>query len=117
MAVLSNLNGGAPGEIAAKLLALVHGEKVVLPNERKEIEVSPDVIRRYVGTYSLVPGDVTFTEEKGTLIMQAGEGMKRPFAAESETRYFLRQPEIVVEFGEKSVTLFQGGQQFKGTRR
>ena len=37
VAVLGNLNGGAPEEIASKLAAIAHGETVVLPSERKEI--------------------------------------------------------------------------------
>src|SRR5437016_1166644 len=53
--VLGNLNGGAPGEIAGQLMSLLHGERVVLPSERKEITVSTDVLRQYVGTYQLAP--------------------------------------------------------------
>lgn len=44
VAVLGNLNWPAPDEIASKLGALAHGEKVELPSgERKEITLSRDV--------------------------------------------------------------------------
>ena len=42
--VLGNLNGSAPGEIAARMAAVVHGEKVVLPSERKEITVPAKIL-------------------------------------------------------------------------
>src|SRR5438874_8823192 len=40
--VLANLNGSAPDEIANQVAATIHGEKVVLPSERKEITLSPE---------------------------------------------------------------------------
>lgn len=41
VAVLSNVNGGAPTEIARKLAALARGETVQLQSERKEITLDP----------------------------------------------------------------------------
>jgi hypothetical protein len=69
--VLANLNGGAPAEITAKLAAVVHGEKVVLQSERKQIEVSPSVLAKYVGNYELAPGvfiTMTVFEGRGHLL-------------------------------------------------
>jgi CubicO group peptidase (beta-lactamase class C family) len=54
--VLANLNGGAPGDIAGKLAAVVHGENVVLQSERKEIKVPHEILAKYVGSYELAPG-------------------------------------------------------------
>ena len=53
--VSSNLNGGAPGKIAAHLREVFHGEKVVLPSERKAIALPCEILARYPGTYRLAP--------------------------------------------------------------
>ena len=53
--VLANLNGPFAGQIASQLSKVVHGEKVVLVSERKEITVSEDILKQYVGTYELAP--------------------------------------------------------------
>src|SRR5260370_18113752 len=50
VAVLGNLNGSAPREIATKMAALAHGEKVVLAAERKEIAVPSKILADYVGS-------------------------------------------------------------------
>ena len=52
---LSNLNGEAPLNIAHKLAAVAHGEKVVLPAERKEIPVAPSILAKYAGVYEVAP--------------------------------------------------------------
>ena len=54
VAVLANLNGPA-GQMAGNLAKVALGEKVVLPTERKEITVSPEILKQYVGTYELTP--------------------------------------------------------------
>jgi hypothetical protein len=43
--VLANLNGSAPDEIANQVAATIHGQKVTLPSERKEITLSPEVLK------------------------------------------------------------------------
>ena len=48
VAVLANLNGPV-GQIAGNLTKVAHGEKVVLPTERKEITVSPEILKRVCG--------------------------------------------------------------------
>jgi CubicO group peptidase (beta-lactamase class C family) len=48
--VLGNVSGSAPQEIAAKLAAVVYGEKVVLPSEHQEVKVDAKLFDGYVGT-------------------------------------------------------------------
>src|SRR5437588_3768070 len=55
VAVVAKFNGTAPGEMAGKLASVVHGEKLVLPSERKEIVVSPKILASYVGAYEITP--------------------------------------------------------------
>lgn len=122
--VLGNLNGGAPGEIAAQLAAVVHGEKVVLPLERKEITLPPAVLQKYVGTYELAPDfNLVVTFENGQLMTQATNQPKIPIYPESETKFFPKAVNAEIEFltGSKGeitgLILHQGGRDTKGTRR
>src|SRR6059058_266972 len=86
--VLGNLNGGAPGEIARQLMSLLHGERVVLPSERKEMTVSTDVLRQYVGTYQLAPTfSIVITLEGNRLMSQATNQPALPLFPESETSF------------------------------
>ena len=56
VAVLANINGEAPGQIAAKLAELAHGGAVQLTSERKEIALPVATLSKYVGTYEVAPG-------------------------------------------------------------
>ena len=90
VAVLANLNGPA-GQIAGNLAKVALGEKVVLPTERKEITVSPEILKQYVGTYELTPTfSIAMTLENGQLMSQATNQQKLPLFAESETMFFLK---------------------------
>ncbi len=122
--VLANLSGRAPESIAGNLAALAHGEKVVLPSERKEITVSPAILEKYVGTYELMPNfDLVMTLEGGQLMTQATGQSKFPMFAESETKFFLKVVDAEVEFfkndkGEVThLILHQGGHDGKATKK
>jgi hypothetical protein len=117
--VLANLNGKAPGEIASKLAAVVHGEP-----ERKEITVPEAVLIKYVGTYQIQPGvDVTMSLEGSQLMTQLTGQPKFPVYAESETKFFLKAVEAEIEFfpndkGEAThLVIHQGGQDVKATKK
>jgi hypothetical protein len=123
VAVLGNINGGAPANVASKLAAVVHGEKVVLPSERTEIKVSPSILATYVGTYELRPGfNLMFTLEGDQLMTQATGQPKFPIFAETETKFFLKVVDAQVEFKKddkgkvNSLVLHQGGQDIPGRR-
>jgi CubicO group peptidase (beta-lactamase class C family) len=122
--VLSNLNGGAPAEIAPKLASVARGEAVVLPSERKEITVPKDVLTQYVGTYELTPNfSIVVTLEGDQLMTQATHQPKVPMFAESPTRFFLKVVDAEVQFSKdpqgkvNSLTLYQGGREVKGTKK
>ena len=122
--VLGNLNGGAPDEIARQLMSLLHGEKVVLPSERKEITVSTDVLRQYVGTYQLAPTfSIVITLEGNRLMSQATNQPAVPLFPESETSFFLKAVDAQIEFAKNdkgevtSLTLRQGGNEMKAFKR
>ncbi len=122
--VLANLNGGAPSDIATKVAAVVHGEKVVLPSERKEITVPKEVLARYVGTYELAPGfSIVITLDGDRLSAQATNQPEFPLFAASETEFFLKAVDAQIEFSKNdkgevtSLTLHQGGGDRKGAKK
>jgi len=99
VAVLANLNGQAPDQIATMLAAIAHGEKVQLPSERKEISVAPKILAEYAGTYELAPDfKVVMTVEGDQLMTQATGQPKFPMFAEAETKFFLKVVDAQVEF-------------------
>jgi CubicO group peptidase (beta-lactamase class C family) len=122
--VLSNLNGQAPLNITHKLAAVAHGEKVVLPTERKEVLVAPAILAKYVGVYEVAPGfNLVMTLEDGNLMTQATGQPKFQLFAESDTKFFLKVVDAEVEFfknanGEVThLVLHQGGQDMTGTKK
>jgi CubicO group peptidase (beta-lactamase class C family) len=124
VAVLANLNGPFAGQIAGNLAKVAHGEKVVLPAERKEIKVSPDILKQYVGNYELTPRfSLAITLEDGQLISQGTNQEKVPMYAESETMFFLKLVDAQIEFvkNEKgevtNLVLHQNGRDIKGIKK
>jgi CubicO group peptidase (beta-lactamase class C family) len=123
VAVLANLNGPA-GQMAGNLAKVALGEKVMLPTERKEITVSPEILKQYVGTYELAPNfSLTITLEDGQLVSQGTNQGKVPMFAESETMFFLKLVDAQIEFvkNEKgdvtNLMLHQNGRDVKGVRK
>ncbi len=121
--VLGNLNGGAPDEIAGALAATIHGEKVTLPSERKEIKLSPAALKQYVGDYQLAPGAVLSVTLEGDHLETQLTGQQRiPIFAESENRFFLKVVDAQLEFTKDAsgkvtqVILHQGGRDMPGKK-
>lgn len=114
--VLANLNGNAPDEIAAQLADTIHGEKVTLPSERKEIQLSPETLAAYVGTYTVAPGVVMSITLAGDQLSTQLTGQPRfPIYAESPDHFFLKAVDAQLVFGRdptgkvNQVTLHQNG--------
>ena len=114
--VLGNLNGSAPQEIASKLGAVAHGEKVVMPSERKEVPVDPKVFNGYVGRYELAVNFIlTVTREGDDLFTQATGQPKLQIFPASDRDYFLKVVDAQITFVTDSngrateLILHQGG--------
>jgi CubicO group peptidase (beta-lactamase class C family) len=123
VAVLANVNGPA-GQIAGNLAKVALGEKIVLPTERKEITLSPQILKQYVGTYELTPKfSLAITLEDGQLVSQGTNQGKVPMFAESETMFFLKLVDAQIEFvkNEKgevtNLLLHQNGRDIKGMKK
>jgi CubicO group peptidase (beta-lactamase class C family) len=99
VAVLANINGQTPNQIAAKLADLAHGRVVQLTSERKEITLPVPTLSKYVGTYELAPGAHMMIRLDGDRLTTQLTGQQQfPIFAESETKFFLKVVEAQVEF-------------------
>jgi CubicO group peptidase (beta-lactamase class C family) len=110
--VLENSAGAVPPpEIAGKLAAIAHGEAVTLTSERKEITLSPDALRRYVGAYQMPnSGPVMLVTLEGRQLMsKLGNQQAVAIYPESETRFFLKVVDAQVDFADGQLTLHQNG--------
>lgn len=97
--VLSNINGAAPQDLAAKLAAVAHGEKVMLSSERKQIHVDPKVFDGYIGRYQLTPNvTVTVTREGDQLFSQLNGQPKSEIFPEAENDYFMKIADVQITF-------------------
>ncbi len=71
------------------------------PPERKAIQLAPDILQRYIGTYaSPERPELTsrITLETDQLMIQVGGQPKIPLFAESETGFFLKVVDAQIEF-------------------
>lgn len=96
---LANLNGNAVSEITAELADVMHGEPVRLPSERKEIELSPDALSRYVGTYEFPNGTkmlVTLIDKQ--LYTKLGSQPQIRIYPESNKLFFTKMVNAEIEF-------------------
>jgi CubicO group peptidase (beta-lactamase class C family) len=122
--VLGNIESGAPAEIASSLAAIAHGEKVILPSERKAVPVQPDRLAKYVGTYELSPNySIVITLEGNQLMAQATNQPKFAIFPESDTKFFYKVVDAQLEFFKNDqgqithLVLHQGGQDINGVKK
>jgi serine-type D-Ala-D-Ala carboxypeptidase/endopeptidase len=123
---------GVPAEVsferdaAGKVIAIVlhqngaeqRGVRGELPPPPKEIALSPEALKEYVGRYPLAPTFVlTITEEGGALFAQATGQGRLPVFATARDEFFYKVVDARLSFqrdaaGKVSgVTLHQGGRE------
>ncbi|MBI1372149.1 MAG: serine hydrolase [Phycisphaera sp.] len=90
---------------------------------RKPVDVKPDVLKRYPGTYLLVPGfAITVTLEDGKLMAQATGQDKFRLFAESDTSFFYKVVDASITFSldkdgtADKLTLHQAGRDIPAHR-
>ena len=123
-AVMTNAQGG--GRLADEVIrsiAEVYGWPDLRPVVRTEVKVDQAVLARYVGKYDVAPNlGFTFTLEGGQLMAQPPRGAKTSLFAESETKFFLKEVDVEIEFFSDAtgkvthIMLHQGGQETKATK-
>jgi CubicO group peptidase (beta-lactamase class C family) len=123
VAILANLNGQAPNQIAAQLADLAQGGTVQLPSERKEIALPIATLSKYVGTYDLAPGVNMMMRLVGDHLTTQLTGQQQfPVFAESETKFFLKVIDAQIEFFTDAsgvvthAVLYQNGRERKVPR-
>jgi Beta-lactamase len=132
--VLSNSEtGSATFEIARMVAAIVRGEEIILPRQRKEVEVLPEILKTYVGDYKLENGpilEITPLAQKLMARIKIPGEQSAPvqddywISAASNTRFFSRErPDVEIEFysNEHSevshLVLHQGEEKLKAVRQ
>ena len=116
--VIGNVSTAPAPEMAGYLGALAHGDTVTLMSERKAIALAPSVLARYVGVYEFAPGQVfTVGVEGAQLTMTFGGDKPAPIPAESETRFFVRDLNMVVDFVRDASGTVTEMLLIQGTRR
>lgn len=99
VAVLGNLNGGAPDRIGKSLMTLARGGSVVLPAERQAIAVPVEKLREYEGVYELSPTfAITMKITDGKLMTQATGQEAFELFAEKPDKFFLKVVDAQVSF-------------------
>jgi CubicO group peptidase (beta-lactamase class C family) len=124
VAVLGNVMGTAPAQIAGQLGAIAHGEAIRLSAERTAIELPRDKLERLVGSYELTPMATMRITVVGTQLQsQLGAQPVVPLFAESETVFFPRVVDAELTFELEggtgkatALTLRQNGQERRAPR-
>ena len=123
VAVLANVNGQAPVQLAGQLGQIATGNEVKLSSERKSIELPRDKLDRLVGSYELTPMATMRITVVGTQLQsQLGGQPVVPLFAESDTVFFPRVVEAELTFEldaagkPTALTLKQNGQERRAPR-
>ncbi|HEY3515577.1 MAG TPA: serine hydrolase, partial [Gammaproteobacteria bacterium] len=123
VAVLANVNGQAPAQLAGQLGQIASGTELRLSSERLAVELPRDKLDRLVGSYELAPtATMRITVVGNQLQSQLGGQPVVALFAESETVFFPRVVDAELTFeldaGGKAtaLTLRQNGQERRGPR-
>jgi CubicO group peptidase (beta-lactamase class C family) len=123
VAVLANMNGNAPTQLAGQLGTIAHGETVRLSAERTSIELPREKLDRFTGSYELAPtATMRITVVGNQLQSQLGAQPVMPLFAESETVFFARVVEAEITFEldasgtATALVLRQNGQERRAPR-
>jgi hypothetical protein len=121
--VLSNNVMGQAEAVARRVATLAFGEKLVLPEDRKAITLSPEALGQFVGQYRLTPQFIISVRVDGDhLSAQATGQPPLAFFPESETTFFARAPDAQLTFQKDAggkvtgVVLHQNGNTPSGPR-
>lgn len=121
--VLGNLNNSAPVWISSALTSLANGFPSEVVPAPKVIDLPPEILARYAGTYELMPDvDLTVTPAGKHLSVQVTGQDKVSFFPETETLFHANVVEAKLEFvrdkdGKFGCILHQGGQDITGRRK
>jgi CubicO group peptidase (beta-lactamase class C family) len=99
VAVLSNLDESEPELVEKQLTALLRGEALILPSERREMKVPEDSLLKFTGIYEIAPGtNAIVSTAKGRLLVQFPGDSPHELRAESPLRFFSRTVDGQLDF-------------------
>ncbi len=123
VAVLSNIGSTAPEEIVAAIGSIAQGDVIKLNAERMEIKLPIETLKKYVGTYEIMPSaNMLITLEGDQLMSQPPGQGKVPLFAETETDFFVKISEGQLQFLKDTTgnvthaVLYQSGTEIKAKR-
>ena len=120
--VMDNSSRGL-SKISRNLVAIALDKPYSLPEAPKQVEVSPEILKKYVGEYALMPNfSIIITLEGNQLKGQATGQSAFDLFPEKENLFYLKVVNAKVEFirnekGEVTeLILYQNGQQPRGKK-
>lgn len=117
ISLLDNGQGYAMNDIMIGIFSIYYKMPYRFPN-LKSVEVPVSVLKKYEGNYGAAnfPLKISIKEEDGILICQATGQEAFPLNALSETKFNFDPAGLELVFGTNSMTILQGGQEFKLTK-
>ncbi|RYY02489.1 MAG: serine hydrolase [Gammaproteobacteria bacterium] len=125
VAVLGNVNTYAVDEITNAIGAIAQGEDIKSSTVRKEIKISNEILKKYVGSYELSPSvNMIITLNGNHLISQvSNQQQTAPLFAETDARFFVKAFAAQIVFFENEsqvvthLVLHQGGNDKKALKK
>lgn len=121
----SETGGGEKSVVFKNRINEIRGAKTdKIPEEKKEISLSPDQMQPFTGEYEIQPGfSLVVTLENGHLMTQATGQAKFEIYPESEVKFFLKVVDAQIEFQRNkdgkvdSLILFQNGAEIRALKK
>jgi CubicO group peptidase (beta-lactamase class C family) len=121
--MLNNFGNPNLSQITKDVMAILYDQPYKLPEAKKEIKLSADVLSKYIGVYELSPQfSITFTVEGGNLFGTPTSQPKSQLYAQKEDSFFLKVVDADIEFKKdeagnvKEMVLHQGGRSQVGKK-
>lgn len=118
-ALVSNASTYNLNKISIAVLSAIYQKPYEIP-EFSSYKVNPEELDDYLGVYASneLPLKITVSKENKTLIAQATGQSAFPLEATEKDKFKFDQASLVIEFqpAENTLTLFQGGGEYKFTK-
>lgn len=115
---LSNVLPPKNTKISSALSAIAFNQPFEMDKPKEEIALSAEVLRKYVGTYELEGQKMVVSQKEGKLMVLAPMGDTAELGAVGPNKFFVKGPQIGVEFLEENGKItamnldMRGGQRF-----
>lgn len=120
--LLNNITSKKLEKAGNTILAAILGQSYTLPQPPKEITLSTETLKKYVGNYELSDNNVLhILYENGQLYIQNNNNPKIRMLAEKEDAFYLQDDDTEISFifkkGEKDVIMIRKGLSSKTAER